>query len=632
MKKRLIVILEYLLNRDDYITSTLLANHFHVSNRTIKTCVKKINDYYQRALIISSPQGYRIDYKVYDEIKNEINVIPQDHEERTSYILKKLLLEESHLNIYELSDNLFISESTLKTTISRMNKTYANFNIRFLVQNDEINVIGNEQNKRRLISNCIFEETSSKLLDLSIIKKYFPSFDSEEVKGAILSIFQAHEVYIDDFSLMNLILHLFININRVIDGNYLKNDYSNVHENIQQSNLIDDLCHYLEYEFQIKLSEYERKEIQILILANSSFHFEKYNDVIQEELIHLSVNIAKKIQEHYVVNLNKESFLIPFSLHLKKLVVRLKEGILAKNLLIEDMKHRFPIIYDMAVFASIQIQYENNYSQPLNETEITYIALHIGAELERQKTEMPKLKAALLCPKYIGFQEQLYHQLLNQFHNELSLLPPIAYEEELEKLDFDILFTTVPIQKSLKTQVSIRLPIISEDINRLQILSLIDQVKKERKQEILRSRFHQYFYDDLFNIFNNKTSKDDVLKFLCKELKRKDYINDDFIEALYEREAACATSFTDFAIPHSIKMNALQSCISVYISENGIYWNEDNKNVHIVFLIAINKVDIIVFASLYEALIDLLNNKQTINSLKKCKSFEEFKKIIFNEL
>lgn len=626
MLKKHHALLEYLQRHNTLCTSAQIAHHLHISTRSVKSYIKEINHLFDQPIILASPKGYRLASSFSPiPIQEEPPHIPQTYNERSAYILKKLLLDEEVVDLAQLCEALCISDSTLKTILVKLNKAYSNYHVKFNIQKDTVTVSGKEKDKRRLISSCIFEETDNGLLSLSLLKTYFPFFHVEEVRNHILSIFQQHHYYIDDFALMNLLLHLLININRIIEQNRLDSEQDTSVEIESSPLFITHLCQYIEQEFNILLDKEERLEIEMLIQANAAPYAKDQSNIIDTQLLQFATAITDKVNEHYAVNLKTAAFLVPFALHLKKLFVRTTQNRSVNNPLCEDIKRSCPIIYDIAVFVSMQIQKEQQLSKRLSEEEIAYLSLHIGAELERQKVDLPKLKCALLCPEYMGFQEKLYHHLLFLFHDELVLLPPVSDEKQLEQQHFDILFTTIPLHAVYASCSIVPLSLLKENINKRMISSVIDSIKSKRKYKVLKSYFSQFFFPDLFFLSEAKRSKKQVLQFLLDTLKTKGYINQDFIDALYDREQACPTNFNDFAIPHSIKMNAEKSCISVYIATKGIEWAKE-KTIHIVYLIAINKADQLIFKDLYETLIHLLNDNEFLSEVIRCSNFAQFKK------
>lgn len=622
-------LLHYLQNNEaSYVTSTQIAQHLQISKRSVKTYCKEINDHYKKNILISTTKGYHInpDYKTM--IDQQTYAVPQNYNERVTFILKKLLLEQEYISIDDFCECLYIGESTLKAILVKMNKAYANYHVKFTTKDDMVMILADEKAKRHLISNCIFEETGSNMLNLSLLQEYFPFFEPEEIRSHIISIFDQFNYYIDDFSLMNLMLHLLININRIIDGNLLECETSVEQTDDQACTCIDQLCNYLENEFHIALNQREIKEIEILISATSVLKDESYADIIDVQFLNLSKEIATKVVGHYAIELCDDSFILPFALHLKKLSIRIQKNVTARNPLCDDIKRNCPFLYDVAIYIAMQIQHALSLETMLCEEEIAYIALHIGAELERQKDALPKLKCALLCPSYMEYQKSLYHQLQREFHDEIQLTPPVSDENQLQGQHYDIIFATIPLHRQYKDSIILSVPLIGT-IDYRYIITKIEEIKMKHRYLILTAYFHHFFHEDFFYIATNRSKRSEVLSFQLKELKAKGYVEDDFIQALNERENACPTCFRDFAIPHSIKMNAERSCISVYICSKGIDWG--GKQIHIVFLIAINKADRIIFKDVYESLIHLLNHETYLHDMINCENFCNFKDIVFQK-
>ena len=83
----------------------------------------------------------------------------------------------------------------------------------------------------------------------------------------------------------------------------------------------------------------------------------------------------------------------------------------------------------------------------------------------------------------------------------------------------------------------------------------------------------------------------------------------------------------NIAIPHAMEMEALKTCIGVVISKQGIHW--DQACVHLVLLVAINKVDKQIFHDLYEALVILFSNDHVMDLVSECITFSDFEKLIY---
>lgn len=172
MKKKHSELLQYLLAMKQTITSKDLANAIGISQRSVKNYVIEINLLSNDRVIISSKTGYSINAQAARLLlHHEDDQLPQTWEERASYIIKQLMLEHSsHLDLYNLCDELYVGYSTIKSDISRMNKAYHTFNVQFVCERDCVRVVGEEKHKRRLICYLVQEETSSQVMDIQALK------------------------------------------------------------------------------------------------------------------------------------------------------------------------------------------------------------------------------------------------------------------------------------------------------------------------------------------------------------------------------------------------------------------------------------------------------------------------------
>ena len=126
------------------VSSTELAGILQVSSRTVKKYISDINKEY-KTLIVSSQKGYSIDRELLKSlsISQSFAGIPQTPEQRVYYILLRLLqntnLSDS-LNIYDLSEEIFVSAATIRRDIQVMNSICANFQITVAYNSDQLSL------------------------------------------------------------------------------------------------------------------------------------------------------------------------------------------------------------------------------------------------------------------------------------------------------------------------------------------------------------------------------------------------------------------------------------------------------------------------------------------------------------
>ena len=154
MKKKQEELIEYLY-KHNRTTSEELSKSLSISIRTVKSYISDLNFQFPE-LINSNNRGYEIDKHKASVLLHYKDNIPQDYDGRCIYIIKKLLLEKQiEIDLFDICDELFISDSTLKNDIYKMNTSFANFNITFSCQDNKIKIYGSEKNKRKLITHVM---------------------------------------------------------------------------------------------------------------------------------------------------------------------------------------------------------------------------------------------------------------------------------------------------------------------------------------------------------------------------------------------------------------------------------------------------------------------------------------------
>lgn len=632
MKKKHMELLQYLLDHPQTSTSKELAAALGMSQRSIKNYVMEINLHNSEQIILSSKSGYTLNTQAaHALLQHDEEQLPQTWEERASYIIKQLMLEHTNnLDLYQLCDQLYVGYSTLKSDISRMNKAFQNFNVSFVCENDCLHIVGEETNKRKLISYMVQEETSNNMIDLAALKESFRSIEIQKVSDIIQDTFHRYHYYINDFSYINLLLHFSIIIDRLKEGNRVQRSASELPiENAHEKALVDELCKQLENEFSILLDPAERFEIYMLFKTNANYSLPNSIDtlrrVVGDEILALSDTIVKKISDSYYINLSSEGFLTPFALHIKNLVLRAQQGRFTKNPMAETIKNSCPTVYDIAIFVSIELMH--HYHFRINEDEVGFLALHIGAEIERQKTNETKIQCVLLCPEYMNMTSELYNQLLMNFGNQINIVKTGSYEQEFDGVDYDILLTTIKLSRTHHHKV-VTIPPFSAQLNMTELLHTFDEFRTSKKNYILKKKFHDFFSKDLFIANPKEAIRDDVIHMMANKMYALEYVEQDYEEKVLIREKAASTAFVNIAIPHSMEMEALKTCIGVAISKKGIKW--DQNLVHIVLLVAINKADKQAFRELYEALVMLFSEDKVMELVKECSTFENFENLIYS--
>ena len=628
MRRKQEELINYLYTHNEKVTANILSKALNLSIRTIKSYIAELNMNYP-SLISSSNRGYVIDKVKANSLLQYKDDIPQDYESRCIYIIKKTLLEkQDYIDIFDLCEELFISYSTLKKDIYKMNTSFANFKITFSSENNKLHVGGSEQNKRKLISHVMSEEVSGNFLNLTLLQESFPDYDLDDACTLIKDICKQHHYYLNDFSCVNFILHVTIMVSRINHGNHIINN----NELIQVTNKNDEkiakeLCLALEQVFNVSFNSSEILEIYILFKNNANYINDENENVsllVSDEIIQITKNIIKNVDEHFFINLDSDNFITPFMLHLKNLKNRLIKNNLLKNPMLDSIKISCPTIYDISTFIAYQLTL--SFHENVNEDEIAFIALHVGTEIERQKKEETKVSCLLLCLEYLNITSTLHKKIMMDFGDQLTIQKSISFENEILGNNFDLLITTVPVLESTN-YFTVLLPPFPMSYEKNKILDAIIRIENTKKSQILTNNLNFYFNEKLFYSMNEDISKSAVINELAERMINLGYVEENFKEEIWKRETASSTAFMNIAIPHPMKMSTYKTSIGVVISHKGIDWGNQHF-VNVVFMIAFNKIDNKHFHALYESLVLLFNEPIVISEIKKCKNFNDFKNIV----
>src|SRR6185312_9073035 len=96
--------------------------------------------------------------------------------------------------------------------------------------------------------------------------------------------------------------------------------------------------------------------------------------------------IIAKIEKKLQLGISGDKELaVSLSLHLKPAINRHRYGMNLRNPMLDAIKSNYPVAFEAGIVAGMAIQEEFGFQ--MNENEIAYLALHIGAAMERAKAK-----------------------------------------------------------------------------------------------------------------------------------------------------------------------------------------------------------------------------------------------------
>ena len=620
------------------ISGSLLARQLHVSTRTIQNYVRTINAGEKLPVIQSSPEGYLLDRDAARTLLSRLpEELPQTYKERSAYIIERFLIDNCpSLNFYDLCDELSISYSLLKNDIQKMNTSYAYLHIRFYCRSNELLLQGKERDIRRLLNHMIQETKQKDFVDIDVLKDYFPEENVQKIFSIITGAYQDASCHLNDFAASNLLLHLLIMVSRLNYGEKLSGSSSFPSPapvpNDSVSQIAQAVRQHIEEEFSVSIGAEDFLQLGLLIRSSftslSETSLEQLESALGAHFLRAIQNIIQEVERKYLLMLSTDHFITTFSLHLKNLTLRVQNHNQITNPIKDDLRESSPFLYDVAI-CIIQLMKKKGLVQgTISEDEISFVVLHLYAEIERQTENEKYLRCLILVPDYLNAAEQLSQKLLARFSDQITLTSVSAMEALPSPSHYDFLVTTLNGPFSTPREVVHISPVMTPR-DYLAVSKAIERAQNRRSFDYLTENFSYYFSEKNF-LVNTKTAQsgEKVISELSRLLQQNGYVDSDFARRVMLREAAVSTAYRGFAIPHAADMNASCNVIAVMISQKGIQWN--GHTVHIVFLMAISPDMLIDFQMFYQTLALLLTETSIIDSLQNCANFEQFKKVLLD--
>ncbi|QAR36289.1 PTS sugar transporter subunit IIA [Latilactobacillus curvatus] len=183
----------------------------------------------------------------------------------------------------------------------------------------------------------------------------------------------------------------------------------------------------------------------------------------------------------------------------------------------------------------------------------------------------------------------------------------------------DILVSTIPISETKFTSFFLDVNNLDRDI--------------ERIGERITQLTHQLSTIDLFKpsffySIKGTMSKEALLTKMADNLQSEGFVESNFIDSVLTREKIGNTCINSvLAIPHPMSLIANQSALSLAIAPEGILW-AGNTRVNFICLFSITKEDFAASESIYDLLLDFLEDTIAQKKLLEHPTLSSFKKIL----
>lgn len=624
-------ILKYLGSRDQWATSFAISAFLGVSVRSVKSYLRDLTESCP-GLVESSREGFRIANKAYLArlLSTDGARLPQTAEDRKKLIFQRLLLEDVAVPIDTLAAELCISPVTLNNELGRLRGELGDFELTLKSKNNLLTISGPEANKRKLVSMLIYADSKESFLSIKQMQSYLPHFDLAVVKEIVSQTLHTHHFFMDEFSLLNLVLHIAITMER----DRLQDSASErptggftVAAHIQA--IAEHITREVSERFGVGFTPAEVLDFALLILTRAisdnvnTMDQEELSDYVGEESIALVRLIQRRTKDIYNISITNEDFLVRFSLHIKNLLIRLRTGILLHNPQMIDIKNTYPFIYDVSVFIADLITKE--VGLPIKEDEIAYIALHLGVLIEERKVIKQEVRTVLVHPEYFRNRyglPDLAKRCAVVFENSLLVTGVCATPDELDGYaDYDLVISTIRLQAHLATPwVQVTSMLDSRDVEA--VSARVNEILLDRTKSKVESKLRFLFREELFFVGAPFRDHLDAITTMGSAVVAGGWAGEEFVEKTLVRETISASAYGNIAMPHPLEMCARNSVIAVSLHPAPLSWG--GNRVNLVLLLAIHPVDRLLFKDIFDFVTEVVAEEKKLKSLLAAKTYGDF--------
>ena len=613
-------ILDY-LKSTDHATARQLAAVCNVSERSIHNYIAEINA--QKEIILSSSNGYSL--KKGAEIP--VNKGPVTQDERIFYIILKLLKQGNSVNVVSLTEELYISEATLSKDLQSIKKELDEYNLKLKRKAGYLYLVGDEKDKRNFIREIIVSNGNGvtfESMHYELDNGATPNLTSD-IRDTVLEGLKSAGLFINDYSLNNIVLHLSITVNRLLHNNTLiSSSFNNVKAFPDELKAAEYICNKLATTYGITFPENEVEQVSFLLISKTSnidFYNLSNDDIaliVGTSYYQMAETIIKEVYENFYLDIADEEFLLKFSLHLKNATFRASNSYSEKNQIFDNIKYSYPLVYDVAVFCAMEFRKMTGLT--LSEDEISFLAIHIGSVIEQKNKLSKKVKAILIYPRYYDYNRTVLVKINNHFSEDLEIVSTLSMMESIPDIEYDLIISSVKYEHPGKEVVVIN-PFLTEN-DYEKIRTKIKKIKA-LQQHSISSNAALLFSKELFEKEHYFKDEYEAIEYMCDKVIQMGLAPAEFKQGVIEREKSASTAFDNLtAIPHTIEVAANRTFGYVIINKKPIKWG--NFDINIIILIGIARDSNVDFTEFYPSLLDILDDKEKTEQMIQSVDFKHF--------
>jgi len=634
LNKRQIDIINFLSNRNTYITIENISKMFDVSKRTIRNDLDSIEyalKEYNVTLERKPKVGIKLNFNEneFEEILKMYDNKIYSSEERILFVLIIIMTKEK-TTFEELAEKLQVSKNTIIQDLKSGEILLEKYDIKIKKKSYYgIFLDGNED----AIRSCLLKlyKKSPKYIQLDI-KKYFIEcirLDINEIRNFIESVEILSSVKYSEEALDELEVMISFSLCRISIGNIVK--YSSDHINEQKVNKNFEILKGCIKKLNYNITE---SEICYLLKLFSGAKSTLGNFITtNSEVDKLTTNIINDMCD--IININpieNADFKEQMSLHLKIAIFRLKNNLLIDNPMLEEIKYKMSFSYNIT--EKILSQYESTLNVKFPESEIGYIAMYFDTLFERSVKGKFSYKVLIVCNGGLATSSLLKSRIGGMIP-EIEIIDICRLrdvESSLKKYEVDFLISTVPFTLDGYKIVQVNPLLGLDDIEKIKAETFTRRYEKNCK--FLVEKLKNKTQSEISKILPRKYSQIGVelndwreaIKLAAEPLIadkkiKKQYVNE--IIKVIETLGNYMVFIPEIAFVHAEPTSVIENSASILVLKKPIKFGSKKETLVKVIIVLANKNENMNLVNL----INIITKEGNIKKLKEATCYEDIENI-----
>ena len=589
IQKRRKLMIDLLINSEDYLTVKKISSLLGVSERTVHNDLDYLQDKYE--IIKKSGVGIRL------ASNNNLSDTEMSLNDRRLDIIKKLILESSTVTINELKEKYYVSQSSILNDLKWIKNNFLqSYNASLVSSEKGTYVICSENERIKLLvsySNLVISLDQTIFQKEEIIRKFSLIYSNNicETCWHVIESFRNEQFSQKaEYYLQNVYRFLLALIYRLQLGKHLAVENKNELHTMQVMELTNyllarDVYNLINENLDTKVipTEADIFYLSMLLRANK-ICFLKTTNGIDEHSKQFASSLIEKMSEVLEINLTGNLQLIEMiSLHCNAMFERIKNKVKLENPMLQIIKQEYHAMFELVWLIVDAI--DHNISKNISEDEIGFLMLYFQNEMEKNKKSK---KIIVMCPNGV-VASNLIASKIREFLPPMDIIE-VTSIDKIAKNDisgYSFIVSTTALDEQVIPVIQVSMLLTIQDINNIKdMYEGIGECKKGVNTIFSQLKTKYLSGGDIF--WSNKSlTRENVIHEVCQKLIASGKVKNGFCESVLNREKISPTSIsTGGAIPHASCKYVNETCFALYVSSKPIDWGDYSVKVIIFFALA----------------------------------------------